>query len=109
MLAELYKRAETREMATLDPYVEQYVVEPVVENGIPTRITQLKKVCVGDNFKQFSATDFDVQSIIAVGAVHLLKPVSMRNTDVQSFADNVDMISSELDKTIQNANETVQA
>lgn len=107
MLEQLYERRETRQMAKISPFITQLVVEPSVEEGSPIRLTCLKKVCFGDNFKQFKASDFDVQSIISVGALHLLKPVSMRNSDFQSFADNVDMVADSIDKHL-NSNENVQ-
>lgn len=102
MLELLYKRKETRENVSIDPHIVQLRVEDIVENGMPTRKVSYQRVCVEDSFKQFSYVDFELQSILAVGAVHLLKPVSMSNSDVQSFADNVDMISSQLDKSLQN-------
>lgn len=107
MLELLYKRRETRSQESIDPHVIQLDIVSSVENGMPVRRTEFKKVCVEDNFKQFTIYDFELQSILSVGAVHLLKPVSMSNSDVQSFADNVDLISVQLDNTIQN--EPVQA
>lgn len=107
MLELLYKRRETRSHASIDPRIMQLDITSSVENGTPVRRTEFRKVCVEDNFKQFTIHDFELQSILAVGAVHLLKPVSMNNNDVQSFADNVDMISSQLDNILNH--EPVQA
>lgn len=107
MLELLYKRRESRKMSVIDSKVTQLVFNPVVQDGKPVRISEVVTTCVHDNFKQFKARDFDVQSIIAVGAVHLLKPVSLRNADVQGFADNVDTIASGLDKQL-NSVENVQ-
>lgn len=105
MLEQIYFKKQPCKMVSIPSSSRLLVTSCGEQNGSIVRSTEFKDVCIEDNFKQFSVFDFEIANIMATGAVHLLKPVSFNNSDVDNLVGQVDTIAAGLDSAAQNAEE----
>ena len=105
MLEQIYVKKQPCPMVAISSSSRLLVTSNSEQNGSLVRTTEFKDVCVEDNFKQFSILDFEIGNIMATGAVHLLKPVTFNNSDVDNIVGQVDTIASGIDSAVQNASE----
>lgn len=67
---------KVKETPPSDHFTEEFVSEQLEENGVLVTHQTIKRVDVNKRFEGIKCSDFNLQNIVAAGAVDLLKPIA---------------------------------